>query len=501
MSGLFGTLVRTASRAEQPAALPATATPAEPSAPQPVGIVSSPALAEAPGLAPAASFWTDERIRSAKPYPLPEVSARAVLPPFISAAPDGAAGWAPALPPDGPEQDFIDGLAANLRSTPDDGTVFNPNSYALFPFRAIGRVYFMDGGKAYACSGAAIGEFAVWTAGHCLHPGNGDPNGWYTNWAFIPAYQDGARPYGTWSAAYLYATSQWISNGMNGGLQYDYGVAIVQPLNGQTIRQAVGALGFAWNQAVDLPRVAMGYPSDPQPPFYGQKQVITTASHAFNDPNMSPPPYPIGINSTMGHGASGGPWILNYSITANAGYNLLNGNNSYIYDTTPRQDIIYSPYFGDVSRTMYDCAAGSTPTHRTCGSEADLALRLSSSRSAVLPGELFTYTLVVDNWGALDANHLVLTDTVAPGTSIITASLSGGSCAWLNRNIFCLRPLLPRWTTITATLAVAAPPGNGPALNLAGARSDQNDYTPADNVGIPLIVIVGQPTYLPQILR
>jgi uncharacterized repeat protein (TIGR01451 family) len=500
LSGLFGRLVvagaqtgdqAAAQSIQQPAAAGAAQATPQPAAPLLGQIVSSPALAGGSGLAPAASFWTDERIRSAKAYPLPSDPAMQDGRP---AGPVGPAGWAPALPPDGPETDFLSGLAGRLQAAPQDSTYFNPNSYSLFPYRAVGRVYFTENGQAYACSASVIGEYAIWTAGHCVHAGNGDPNAWHTDWAFIPAYKDGTRPYGTWQAAYLYATSQWI-NGSD--LRYDYGVAIVQPLNGLTIRQTVGALGFAWNQSLNQPRIDIGYPVKPTPPYNGQKQVISSASSAFWDTNQPLAPVPIGIVSQMQNGASGGPWMLNHAITTTAGYNLLNGQNSYIYSS---QQAIYSPYFGEAAKSMYDCATSSTPYHKTCGSEAELALS-QAAPSAVLPGQPFTYTLVVQNWGALDAAHLVLTDTLGPGTSIISASLTGGTCAWLNRNIFCTLAVFPRWEVVTATLAVKAPLQVGPTLNLAGARSDQDDYTPADNVGIPLMVMVGNTTYLPAVRK
>jgi uncharacterized repeat protein (TIGR01451 family) len=478
LTGLFGTLVT------------ATAQQPQPLAPLQVKIVSSPAQTDDSARTPAAaSIWTDELIRQAKPYPMPTAPSGVNL---LPAAPDGPAGWAPAIPPDGAEQDSLAGLAGRVQAVTQDSTYINTNSYSLFPFRAVGRVFFIMGGNAYSCSASVIGENAIWTAGHCVHPGNGDPNGWHTSWIFIPAYKDNARPYGTWQADYMYTTDQW----MNGAdMRYDYGVVIVKPLNGLSIRQTVGALGFAYNQAVQLARVDMGYPVYPQPQFNGQKQVISTASSAFLDYGNPYPPIPIGIASTMQGGASGGPWMLNFDITTAGGYNLLNGDNSYMYTG---QNALYSPYFGDVSKTMYDCATQSTPTHKTCGSDADLALS-QSARSTVLPGEPFTYTLMVQNWGALDANHLVLTDTLGLGTSLVSASLPGGTCASLGRNIFCRLALFPRWTAIAATVAVTAPLQTGATVNLAGARSDQNDYTPQDNVGVPLTVIVGRTTFMPVI--
>ena len=65
---------------------------------------------------------------------------------------------------------------------------------------AHGKVFFTDSGVNYVCSGTALtsgNKSVVWTAGHCVNEG---PGAYYTNWAFVPAYKDGARPYGTWAA-------------------------------------------------------------------------------------------------------------------------------------------------------------------------------------------------------------------------------------------------------------------------------------------------------------
>lgn len=467
LSGLFSSLFSAAAQ------IP------EPPAPLQVQIVSSPAQADEPGQAlEEAAFWTDEMLRKAKPYPMPTARPGLDLPP---GAPDGPAGWAPSVPPDD---------TGRVDAAPEDGTYFNPNDYTLFPFRAVGRVFFMIGADAYACSASVIGDYAIWTAGHCVHPGDGSPNGWYTHWIFIPAYKDDVRPYGTWQAFYTYTTDQWMNSE---DIRYDYAVVIVKPLNGKTIRQTVGALGFTWNQALNLPRVAMGYPMN-APNFNGERQVVTDASTAFSDPKFQFPA-PIGIASTMGGGTSGGPWMLNHETDTNPTHNLLNGNSSYLY-TGYRY--IFSPYFGEVAKTMYLCAKDSTPTYRNCGNEADLSVT-QSSRRWVLPGQAITYTLAVYNQGALDAYNLVLTDTLGLGTTFITASLPGGNCTRLGQQVSCTLALVPKWTTISATLAVTAPLQSGTTVNLAGARSDQNDFSTQDNARVAYSVAVGTPTFLPLI--
>jgi hypothetical protein len=66
-------------------------------------------------------------------------------------------------------------------------TRYEPTTYNP----AHGKVFFSDGSANYVCSGTALtsgNESVVWTAGHCVNEG---PGGFYTNWAFVPAYKDG----------------------------------------------------------------------------------------------------------------------------------------------------------------------------------------------------------------------------------------------------------------------------------------------------------------------
>ena len=64
-----------------------------------------------------------------------------------------------------------------------------------------------QGGEAagdYVCSGTALNssnQSVVWTAGHCVFDTEG--GGFVTNWIFVPAYKDGAAPFGEWPAMRL----------------------------------------------------------------------------------------------------------------------------------------------------------------------------------------------------------------------------------------------------------------------------------------------------------
>lgn len=90
----------------------------------------------------------------------------------------------------------------------------------LAPVATIGKVFFTLGGSNYVCSGTATSSAnrdVVTTAGHCLNEG---PGAFATNWAFVPAYDKGSRPYGTWTARDLVTTSAWANQG---DINYDGG--------------------------------------------------------------------------------------------------------------------------------------------------------------------------------------------------------------------------------------------------------------------------------------
>ena len=207
---------------------------------------------------------------------------------------------------------------------------------------AHGKVFFSDGAANYVCSGTALSsgnQSVVWTAGHCVNEG---PGSFYTNWAFVPGYKDGAAPYGTWAAANLLTTSAW---GNSGDFSYDLGAAVVGTNgSGQTLTSVVGSRGIAFNQAAEQHYLSHGYPA--APPFSGGRMFICEADLGTRDTSANPAT--MGIGCDMTGGSSGGGWV--------AGNNVLSVN-SYGYTTEP--NVMYGPYQGSVAQNLYTTASGS----------------------------------------------------------------------------------------------------------------------------------------------
>ena len=209
-----------------------------------------------------------------------------------------------------------------------------------------GKVFFTEKGINYVCSGTALtsgNQSVVWTAGHCVNEG---PGAYVTNWAFVPGYDHGTRPYGTWAATNLYTTNQWRTAG---NFSYDLGAAKVAPVGGQSLNAAVGGRGISFNYTATVGAthfLSFGYPQ--ASPFDGSSLFICDATLAVRDPADVPSdPATMGIGCDMTGGSSGGGWIDDSGRVASI--------NSYGYQTL--KNVMFGPYQGTVAQSLYNTAA------------------------------------------------------------------------------------------------------------------------------------------------
>ncbi len=307
--------------------------------------------------------WTMETMLAAQPYPL-ETDLDEPAAGLELTKPSGAPGIIAGSPPEVEEQVSIrseETLALSQTAVtgynypPPFARYQNFDSYQVYPYSTVGALFFKQGGVRYFCSAASIGNRGIWTAGHCIHKGDGeldsggnviDQGTWSTEVVFAPAYQNGIAPFGVWSANELWITPEWFTSG---DLRYDMGGAILNLNNGGfSISQIVGALGFAFNMDSNLHWMNIAYPS--APPFNGITQQICAGSFAYADTNL-PNPSPVAMGCDMTSGSSGGPWILDFGGSTSS-QNYINGNNSYRYSSHPEE--IYSPYFNSDAKSLWD---------------------------------------------------------------------------------------------------------------------------------------------------
>jgi hypothetical protein len=211
------------------------------------------------------------------------------------------------------------------------------------PPAEFGKVFFTLEGVNYVCSGtvteSAKGSL-VNTAGHCVNEG---PGVFASSFAFVPAYENGARPYGTWVARQLLTTNEWA---LEGDFDYDVGFAVmnVDPVTKLTLVATTGRdYPIAFGLDYGLSFVAYGYPA--AKPFNGQYLYKCTGTSGLD---LLGGTTDHSLPCTMTGGSSGGGWITS---------DHLNSLNSFKYTIDPKT--MYGPYFGNVVEDLYTTAAGS----------------------------------------------------------------------------------------------------------------------------------------------
>lgn len=201
----------------------------------------------------------------------------------------------------------------------------------------------MDGIGNYECSATSVdagNRNLVFTAGHCVaEPANREIA---TKLAFIPSYDDGERPYGTWVFDRIVVLRSWRRNS---NFNYDFAAIEMSPQSGVNLEDAVGGAPFATHLPVDQEYYSVGYPSNISG---GRVMRFCLGSFDGFDPRpIQNGPTPIAMGCDMGRGASGGGWFVNGHLAS---------VTSFGYEDHP--DVGYGPYFGNKAREVYDKGAG-----------------------------------------------------------------------------------------------------------------------------------------------
>jgi V8-like Glu-specific endopeptidase len=198
--------------------------------------------------------------------------------------------------------------------------------------RTNGRIFGRDPVEGrYSCSGTALNtpsHSIVLTAGHCVIDNGSEGR----RLAFVPAYDHGSRPFGTFKVEAVYVPRQW-RHGENPDL--DVAALRVAPNRLGALTDVVGARGYVTSRSRLSAFQIFGYPAA----WAAGEELRSCRAHGLGiDPltDRFPGLPTMPASCDMAAGSSGGAWLLDGQ--------LVNGVTSYSYQGRPTQ--LFSPYFG-----------------------------------------------------------------------------------------------------------------------------------------------------------
>ncbi len=267
----------------------------------------------------AGAFWTVGRMRQAEPLELNGKPRRA-----------GAA-----------QSSVASTFGSDFELVPDSTA---PES------RVHGAIFISLGIFGYGrCSGTAVrsrNESVVITAAHCLHFGGRAGRWFLDDGVFVPGYRYGQRPFGVFPIRWIDTAKQWRSNGSR---NFDVGALVVgENQRGQSLTEAVGGAGIAWNLKASQTFDVYGYPASE--PFDGETQRLCKGKPFLGHDASSfvaPGPLNLAVACGVTGGASGGGWMIEG--------NRLNSVSNYTYfdEGSP----VYGSYFGTEVKRLFGRAA------------------------------------------------------------------------------------------------------------------------------------------------
>ncbi|MFJ6825290.1 trypsin-like serine peptidase [Streptomyces niveus] len=188
------------------------------------------------------------------------------------------------------------------------------------PAVIVGKILYVDAaGESHGCSGASIiadGKNTVWTAGHCVHPGDGSgADGFHDSVLFIPGYKESATspngydaPWGEWVAQTFVAPEAWTQD-----KDYNEGdlaaFTVKAPAGYTNLADTVGALGYRFGDGSDWSDIIdSGFPGEGynRTDMDGYTQFFCTGN-VVDAANLNPFDDRLEMDCDMGGGASGGP--------------------------------------------------------------------------------------------------------------------------------------------------------------------------------------------------
>jgi V8-like Glu-specific endopeptidase len=223
-------------------------------------------------------------------------------------------------------------LSRLLSSPPATASSLRVADAALDGTRTNGKIIAVSPGQgAYSCSGTALdtpSRSIVLTAGHCVV----ERRQVGRHMAFVPAYDHGRRPFGTFEVKAVYVMPQWRRAE---NPDFDLAALRVRPNRLGHLTDVVSGRGYATSKSRFSRFQIFGYPAAA---LRGEELRSCRAHGLGSDPLTNPfgGPPAMPASCDMAAGASGGAWLFDGQYVG--------GVTSYSYAGRPTR--LHSPYFG-----------------------------------------------------------------------------------------------------------------------------------------------------------
>ncbi len=239
----------------------------------------------------------------------------------------------------------------------------------FFPYDAAGKLFFKIGTSTYVCSASLIKPGLVVTAAHCV--ANFGQRQFYSGWLYVPAYNNGTAPYGSWTAREARVLTSYYNGtdscAVKGVVCRDDVAVIALNKQGTSLPgNRTGWLGYGWN--------GWGYNGSGQALITQLGYPVALDSGALMERNDSQGfvSTSLSSNTVIGSletgGSSGGPWAVNLGIQpvlngtsfgTYANHNIVVGVTSWGYISTAIKQQGAAPFTSTNIKVLVaaECAA------------------------------------------------------------------------------------------------------------------------------------------------
>ncbi|MFE0102898.1 trypsin-like serine peptidase [Streptomyces sp. NPDC059009] len=232
----------------------------------------------------------------------------------LAASPGGAAPLSTVTFTEAERRETLTYWTADRMRDVTGGAALGHDAASVKPWRgpaltSVGRLFFTnEKGQDSYCTATAVrshNQSTVMTAGHCVQlPAS--PDNHYSNMVFVPGYDEGKHPHGTFAVRAVVMPRSWQDDAEN-----DIAAVVTDQQDGTSLTDAVGGQTLAVDRKPGTSVTVLGYPDSREQ--RGEKLMYCTGT------TTAAPGGKQTVRCPMEGGASGGPWLADLDTKSGRG--------------------------------------------------------------------------------------------------------------------------------------------------------------------------------------